>query len=134
VLAKREVSRLFSDQGVYGSLFNPNTEALRLARSVEVVRAVDGVLDEVERDSGGVGAGVAVHGRRVIGHVVLRSLGDDFLKAPDSDVAAALASVPSDAREYLDKLVAVFPDNAYPGNVFKNQARVVELLAAAGLT
>lgn len=134
VTAKREVSRLFSDSGIYAALFNTGTDALRLLRSTQIARAVDAVLDKIERERDGVEAGVAVHGRRVISHIILRSLGDNFLADPTSDLDAALKDVPKQARLVVDEIVKVFPSNSYPGNVFKNQKRCVELVASAGLT
>jgi hypothetical protein len=133
VTAKREVSRLFSDQSVYRALFNPNTEALRLLRSVRLTRAVELVLDRVESDNAGVVAGVAVHGRRIVAYRLMRTLGDPYLADPDSDLDALLVDLDTTITEMVDKLVAVFPDNAYPGNVFKNQTRCAELLEAAGM-
>lgn len=130
VTAKREISRLFSETGIYGQLFNKSTDALQLVRAVEIARAVDDVLDKIERDSDGVEAGVAVHGRRVIAHLVMQDLGADFLKNPGSDISGVLAGIEATVSGYVDKLVAVFPENSYPGNVFKNQARCVELLTA----
>jgi hypothetical protein len=132
VIAKREVSRLFSDSSVYKALFNPNTEALRLLRAVLLTRETDRVLDDIETDSSGVEAGVAVHGRRIIAHLLMRNLGDGFLGDPDSEMDSAIADIPDTVRTAVDRLVAVFPNNAYPGNVFKNQGRCTELLQAAG--
>ncbi|MCW0372194.1 AIPR family protein [Xanthomonas sacchari] len=133
VTAKREISRLFSDTTIYKSLFNPKTDPYRLVRAVEIIRKVDEVLDAVEAVSDGVEAGVAVHGRRIVAHMLMRELGDDFLADPKSDMHVVLASIEMKAREAMAKIVKHFPGNAYPGNVFKNQARCVELLAAAGL-
>jgi len=134
VTAKREVSRLFSSEsGAYPALFNPGTDALRLLRAVLVMRAIDEVLDHVERNAEGTEAGVAVHGRRIIAHVVMRDLGDAFFANPDSDVPGALANMEGAVRPVLDKLVGSFPDSSYPGNVFKNQARCVDLVSVAGL-
>jgi hypothetical protein len=133
VTAKREVSRLFSEQPVYSALFNGGTSPLKLLRSARIIRQVDQVLDGIEESTDGIEAGVAVHGRRVVAHIVLRGLGDGFLEGPDSDMAATLATLPDEVNGIVEILVQVFPDNSYPGNVFKNQARCVQLVAAAGL-
>jgi hypothetical protein len=133
VVAKREVSRLFSDNSVYKSLFNPQTDPLRLSRSVEITSRVDAVLDDVEKNSDGVEAGIAVHGRRVIAHLVMRRLGDQFLSNPESDLDGALSDLENEIAGYITALVAQFPTNAYPGNVFKNQSRVIALVSGAGL-
>jgi hypothetical protein len=134
VVAKREVSRLFSDNSVYRALFNAGTDPLRLSRAVMITNRVDDLLDETERNTDGVEAGVAVHGRRVIAHLVIRKLGDELLKDPNADLDAQLSELPAEVAGHIAALVAVFPANAYPGNVFKNQGRVVQLLDDADLT
>lgn len=133
VTAKREVSRLFSDAAIYSALFKGGTEPLHLLRSTQIVRVVDSVLDDVERTTDGVEAGVAVHGRRVIAHVILQRLGQGFLRDPDAPFESALDDVPQTVRDVLKELVAVFPANSYPGNAFKNQSRCVHLVTQASL-
>ena len=134
VVAKREVSRLFSDNSIYKALFNPSTEALRLLRSVLITRKVDEDLDIIASGSSGVEAGVAVHGRRIIAHRLLRGFGDSFLSSPSTDIDQALATVTRLVQLQLGKMVAIFPENAYPGNAFKNQARIQELVAILDAT
>lgn len=134
VIAKREISRLFSDAGIYRALFNKGTDALRLVRAVVLTRAVDATLDQIEAESDGVRAGIAVHGRRMVAHVLIRFLGDDFLSNPQSNLGGALNEIDERARGAVSELVDVFPDNSYPGNVFKNQARCAELLKALVLS
>lgn len=133
VIAKREVSRLFSEPSVYRSLFNPQTDPLRLMRAVRITAVVDALLDEVERERDGAEAGIAVHGRRVVAHLVMRKLGDAFLKDPDTDLERVLAGLGPQVNGYLRAMVGAFPANAYPGNVFKNQSRITVLLQRAGL-
>jgi hypothetical protein len=133
VVAKREVSRLFSDGSIYPALFNGQTDPLRLSRAVEITARVDAFLDDMERETDGVQAGVAIHGRRVIAYLVMRRLGDGLLADPETNLAAELTDLSNEVGDYVSKLVSVFPANAYPGNVFKNQARVRELLEYAGL-
>jgi hypothetical protein len=132
VIAKREVSRLFADTSVYSALFNAQTDPLRLSRAVQITNSVDELLDEVEEEADGLRAGVAIHGRRVVAHLVMRELGDTFLGASDTDVASHLSALPATVETHLKGLIDVFPPNAYPGNVFKNQARVIQLLKDAG--
>ncbi|MFG2649506.1 AIPR family protein [Streptomyces sp. NPDC048436] len=134
VIAKREVSRLFSEASVYRSLFNPNTDPLRLTRAVRITVSVDKLLDKIERERDGAEAGIAVHGRRVIAHLVMRKLGDSFLRDPKSDLNPVLGGLESEVNSYVAAMVLAFPANAYPGNVFKNQARVAALIRDAGLT
>lgn len=131
VTAKREVSRLFTDS--YSALFNPQTDPLRLARAVQITAAVDAMLDEIERNSDGVRAGIAVHGRRIVAHLVMKSAGASFLANPDSDMSVFMDGLEQSVEHIVESLVAVFPANAYPGNVFKNNSRVAELMRDARL-
>lgn len=133
VLAKREVSRLFDrDSGPYSALFNKSVNGLQLLRAVEVVRAVDGALDSEASANDGLRSGVAIHGRRVIAHALLRRIGRAKLGNPDFDFEAALATIPGDSILLLDDFTDAFPANSYPGNFFKNQARCAELLSGEG--
>jgi hypothetical protein len=133
IIAKREVSRLFSEQPVYEALFNSSTDALRLLRTVLILRTVDSALDDLATKTDGIEAGIAVHGGRVIAHIVMRQLGNSFLADPKSDVDSMLPKVDSLAKRHASSLVTVFPDKAYPGNLFKNQKRCATLLQDAGL-
>lgn len=134
VTAKREVSRLFSQSGAeYRRIFNPATDPLLLLRSVLILRKVDAVLNRLANGASGVDLGVAVHGRLVVAHEIMRWAGRAAMSDPDWDVEDFLGQVPDAVKAVADSLSAFFPDNSYPGNVFKNRARVVELLADAGL-
>ena len=134
VLAKREVSRLFDrESGPYKAIFNPSVNGLTLHRAVDLVRAVDHTLLHESKGNDGLRGGVAIHGSRVIAHVLLNSVGKKSLSDPDFDFGTVLANAPSEAVTVLDALFAEFPVNSYPGNVFKNQTRCVELLRATGL-
>lgn len=128
IIAKREVSRLFSEGPVYSALFNSATDPLLLHRAVAITAEVDRVLDSHQVNAEGIDAGVAVHARRVIAHLVLRRIGTKALAHPSTDFTEVMASVEAQTTILLRALTAVFPDNAYPGNVFKNQARVQQLL------
>jgi hypothetical protein len=133
VIAKREVSRLFDREGgPYAALFNPTVNALLVHRAVEVVRRVDRRLDKESQLNEGTRSGVAVHGNRVIAHVLLERIGRANLLDHGFDFAQATTAVEQDAIAYLDALAGVFPPNSYPGNVFKNQQRCAQLIADAG--
>ncbi|NUT52432.1 MAG: AIPR family protein [Saccharothrix sp.] len=135
VLAKREVSRLFdrAGSGVYKALFNPTVNGLLVQRAVDIVREIDDVLDSASEANEGVRSGVAVHGRRLIAHVILNEIGRKKLSDPDFGFEAAVQDIAVRAVELLDAMADNFPANSYPGNVFKNQARCVELMQKSGV-
>lgn len=132
IIAKREVSRLFSEGPVYSALFNSSTDPLVLSRAVELTRKVDEILDGVQAIKEGIEAGVAIHGRRVIAHLVMRNVGMTTLADPGTNMKAVMKQAGTATLAYFLAIVDVFPANAYPGNVFKNQARVQELVDEAG--
>lgn len=133
ITAKREVSRLFSDNSTYRALFNAQTDPLRLVRATQLVRKVDNLLDIKQNKTEGVESGIAVHGRRVVSHLIMKKLGEDFLSDPDSDFESALADLETQVDRIVSRFMSVFPDKAYPGNVFKNHTRVNELIKQASL-
>lgn len=134
VTAKREVSRLFSQSGnEYKRLFNPSTDPLLLQRAVVIVRVVDAVLDRLSMDMTGVDLGVAVHGRLVIAHLALKRIGHADLKDPAWDLETGLGELDEFVSAATTAIADAFPDNSYPGNVFKNRSRTAELLNAADL-
>jgi hypothetical protein len=134
VTAKREVSRLFAQSGnEYRRIFNPSTDPLALLNSVLVVRRVDTLLDAIAGTASGVDLGVAVHGRLIVAHLALKKAGRDNLKDPHWDLADALKELNPYVRDAAAKLAQAFPDNSYPGNVFKNRSRCDQLVIDAGL-
>ncbi len=136
VTAKREVSRLFDREGgPYSALFNGAVNGLLVHRAVEVVRTVDGRLDVESRLNEGTRSGVAVHGNRVIAHLLLDELGRSNLLDHSFEFAEVTEGIENKALARLDALTEVFPPNSYPGNVFKNQQRCAQLIAdAAAIT
>lgn len=133
VTAKREVSRLFADRKTYTVLFNQSTDPLRLARAVAVVQRVDNVLDRIAQVSDGVRAGVAIHGRRVIAHLVLRDAGNRLLSDPAAQFDDFADQIEGNVERLVAALVAAFPASSYPGNLFKNLTRTNAVLKTAGL-
>lgn len=134
VTAKREVSRLFAQSGPeYGRIFNPATDPLLLLRSVAILRKVDTALNRLASGASGVELGVAVHGRLVIAHEIMQRATRASMSDPEWDIEGFLESTPKAVESIADSLSVFFPENSYPGNVFKNRGRVVELLRDAGI-
>jgi len=134
VVAKREVSRLFQQGGDYQRLFNSSTDPMMLSRSVQALRHIDDMLDAMRSDASGVELGVVVHGRLVIAHLILQKIGAVNLRDPKFEFEATLVKEVFEIPRMVSSLVSAFPGNSYPGNVFKNRTRCVELVSDAGLT
>lgn len=134
VIAKREVSRLFNQTGnEYKRIFNPSTDPLLLQRAVLIVRQVNDILDDIFSKSEGIELGVAVHSRLIISHLLLQNIGHDTLKDPAWNLDNAETERVDFVINAVRKLVEVFPENSYPGNVFKNRSRIANLLEEAQL-
>jgi hypothetical protein len=133
VQAKREVGRLYDDiqQAPYKILFNSSLTALRMWRSVEVMRAVDEALKR-QANLEGKDRLIAVHGNRFILHLVFRSLGN-YESADSQDFEETKERIPALTLEALAKVTAAKEKQAassYPANFFKNATKSKELEAA----
>jgi len=132
VLAKREVSRLWEDVGKapYRDLFNDHLSATRMWRSVVVLRLVEDTLREEQRLLEGRDRLVAVHGNRLIAHLVLGRLAaamDDSA----AGIVAIEASVPNLTRRALHsvrKVVAAEYPSSYPASIFKNLTKCRDIV------
>ena len=129
----RSFTSILGISGLWSAVQQCYRRRCKLVRTVLIIRAVDDALDLIGSESDGIEAGVAVHGGRVIAHIVMRQLGGAFLADPASDIDAVIPKIEISVRQHVVSLVAVFPENAYPGNLFKNQKRCSSLLKDAGL-
>lgn len=130
ILAKREVSQLFSNERIYSSLFNPRTDALELLRSTRIVERISEISRTDNSFEDPLSRGIALHGRYVIAHQVLQEIGRSALRSPDDD-SWTTSPVRERAFTLVEAMRRAFPTNAYPGNVFKNTERSRDLLASA---
>lgn len=131
VLVKREISQLFSDR--YRTIFNPSTDPRLLVSSVLVNQVVENKLGELEPLTEGVKNGVIIHGKRVISHLILRGIGTTNLSSSEFAIENYDSWIEDECERIVAALVENFPDNSYPGNVFKNTIRVRALLNESSL-
>jgi hypothetical protein len=133
IQAKREVSKLYEDiqKPPYIYLFNPSVTAVRLWRTVEILRAVDNTLREQQRTRDGKEKLIAVHGNRFVLHAVIRKLQPADLDSPELDFISIKQRLGPLTVEALEGTIAaamsVFP-TAYAANLFKNQTKCKELV------
>jgi hypothetical protein len=132
VLAKREVSRLWEDVGKppYKDLFNEDLSATRMWRSVVVLRLVEDTLREEQRGLEGRDRLVAVHGNRLIAHLVLGRLAAAMNDAaPDmSEVEASVPNLTRRAFKRVRKVVAAEYPSSYPASIFKNLTKCRDIV------
>ncbi|WP_370691314.1 hypothetical protein [Bradyrhizobium sp.] len=135
VSAKRYISGLWDDikKEPYTKLFNDGTSAAYLWNIVQLMAVVDGKLAGEADELEGRERLIAVHGNRFILFRVFCLIDLEALKDSNFDLGSMKITCEKMAVEILNAIIPAinekFPD-AYPGNVFKNQDRQAELLAA----
>lgn len=134
VAAKRYISGLWENpkKDPYTRLFNEATTAAHLSRIVQVMHAVDDALAEEGKALSGRERLTSVHANRFILFFVYEVLGADRLTS-NEDIEVLKTAAADLARLALVQInlqiTALYPD-AYPGNIFKNNEKQAELLAA----
>jgi hypothetical protein len=123
MIAKREVSRLYEDikKAPYTVLFNSGLSAVKLWRSVDVLRRVDAFLREKQTQKEGKERLVAIHGNRVLLFLVFRELTPALFSNEDAE--EELSRVGTLAENCLERLTSEIIKNysqSYPGQLFKN--------------
>lgn len=132
VSAKRYISGLWENtkKEPYTKLFNENTSAQWLWIAVQVGRSVDAALENKASSLDGRERLVAVHANRFILFKVFQDIKDQVKKS--EDIQALLAIIPGLVNSKFDQLYRLverkFPEG-YPGNIFKNIERQLELSA-----
>jgi len=128
VQAKREVGKLWEDitKPPYTILFNQGTNALRMWRSVEIMRTVEAELKSFQAANEGKPRLIATHGNRFVLHMIFRSdVGPD-----GGDLEAARKAVPLAVQNTLTRLIDAtlkLYESSYPSNLFKNLSKCREL-------
>jgi hypothetical protein len=137
IYAKRNLSKLYDDitKPPYTALFNAALTVSKLWRAVEVLRAVDTALKPVQSAKEGKDRLIAVHGNRVILHLVFSVLGNSVFEENSSQ--SAMQRVPELTQKFVASVareVATNHSSSYPGNIFKNTEKCRLICAAVGDT
>jgi hypothetical protein len=135
VQAKREIGRLWVDikKAPYTQIFNPSVTALKLWRVVQVMRVVEQTLKDEQRKREGRSRGVAVHGNRLILHLVFRSLPVDEFNDADFGFDTVLRRVKPKSIEVLNRLAGLVEEQyptSYVASLFKNATKCKTLVAS----
>lgn len=129
--AKREVSKLWDDtsKAPYKALFNAGTTYLRVWRSVQVLRAVEAELDRLKGGLGNRERGYAVHGNRLVAHVVFAKLGSAEIDDPAASWGLVLAQVPDLTAKALHTMTknGEAEYGGYTASLFKNATKTEDL-------
>ncbi len=132
--AKREISRLWGDikKTPYTQLFNPSVTALKLWRVVQVMREVELTLKDEQRKREGRSRGVAVHGNRLVLHLVFQSLPVDEFNDIDFGFDTMISRVKPKTIGVVNRLVKLVEEqypNSYLASLFKNGTKCRTLVA-----
>ena len=99
-------------------------------RTVEIMRIVDSVLKNASSERSGRERLVAVHGNRLVLHLVFRHLTRDKSDEPKYD----MQPVKDEAVELTHKVLAALIEgvdlkyaNAYPNSLFKNATKCTDV-------
>ncbi|OBC01140.1 hypothetical protein A5788_10780 [Gordonia sp. 852002-50816_SCH5313054-c] len=133
--AKREVSRLWDDtsKAPYKALFNATTTYLRVWRSVRILRAIDAKLDELKAGLDTRERGYAVHGNRLVAHVVFAKLDLSGIEDPATDWNTILDRAADLTTNVLDTITKNGEDEygGYTASLFKNATKTEHLATQA---
>jgi hypothetical protein len=133
VNAKRAISRLYEDiqKPPYTILFNTGLTATKLWRAIEVLRKVDAFLKVKQSKREGKERLIAIHGNRVLLHLIFRALAADVLDQDNAD--AEMARIPELAEDRFARLIKEVVTNhsaSYAGNIFKNTTKCTAIVSA----
>jgi hypothetical protein len=133
--AKREIGRLWEDiqKPPYKLLFNGGVSGLNLWKHVQILREVDSALTHQQSTLEGRGRMFAIHGNRVVAHLVFR----DHPVGPDTDYAPLTTEEQTSIRNEVAGLLtqmqthadSLYPDS-YIASLFKNQSKCKGLVEA----
>ena len=131
VAAKRYISGLWENtkKEPYTKLFNSTTTADWLWKAVRIQRAVDKILDSMAKSLEGRERLIAIHANRFILFIVFSNMTQDQIDLFDDRSKVVKEIVDAHFAAIVELVEQKFPE-AYPGNVFKNNERQVELLQA----
>ena len=136
VQAKREIGRLWDDisKAPYKALFHDGVSGPHLWRLVLLLRCIDGVLDHIANTQEGRARLCAIHGNRLISHIVFRQLSDGVVSGSGNLTQFESEEAAEISRESYEKVFAAieehYPDS-YPASLFKNQTKCADIIEKA---
>ncbi|MFJ1868209.1 AIPR family protein [Streptomyces sp. NPDC088097] len=129
--AKREISRLWDtgERGAYKKLFNPSVTYLRIWRAVGVMRRVEELISDATFSLEGRARGIAVHGNRLILHLIFQQLPINKIDDPRFSWDTEIDNLSEIADHTLIAVIAIaeagYP--GYPASLFKNATKCASL-------
>ena len=134
--AKRQISSLWasSEDPIYQALFPDDLNVAYLWNCVLVLRVIEKELTDLRRQLDGREAGVAVHGNRLIAHLVFSQLNDHDLRDHNStfrnasgESFAAIEDHTRVMRDALSDQIKLHHSGAFLASLFKNHDKCRDL-------
>jgi len=124
VQVKREIGRIWEDteSPLYRRLFNSGTTSTQLWRCVQVMRVVDAEIRRMQGTEEGRRRQVAVHGNRLILHVVFAVLADSSSEEGEPDPEYLCQQARASFEAFCQKIDSDYQGN-YLASLFKNQTK-----------
>lgn len=126
VQVKREIGKIWEDtsSAQYKRVFNASTSSTRLWRAVQVMRAVDKGLRKIQTKTYGRRRQIAVHGNRLLLHIVFKHLSPGVLTdaqvlPTEADLTALLDRIFEATVEKVEQDY----DGNYLASLFKNTTK-----------
>jgi AIPR protein len=136
MIVKREMGKMYEDvdSPPYTIIFNPSLSAQKMWMAVEVLRFVDVTLKAIQALTDGKERLVAIHGNRLILHLVFRALGESAIAdgSSDADFGTKIPQLTTEAFQKLFAEVEKSYSSSYPASLFKNVKKCKEIVAAIG--
>lgn len=135
VQLKREIGKLWEniEKTPYIQLFNPGISGLYVWNCVQVQRRVDRELQLITSNKEGRDYSVAVHGNRIISHLVFQDINPNSLKSPsfnfeDFLTRTDISVLVQDNYALLNQSINDFYSNAVIPTLFKNVSKCHDLV------
>jgi hypothetical protein len=124
MIVKREIGKIYENvEGPpYISIFNPSLSAQKMWFAVQILRDVEKALKLIQATTDGKERLIAIHGNRLILHLVFRSLGEAALQGDimDPAIEAQISALTKGSYERVMAEVSHSYSSAYPASLFKN--------------
>lgn len=137
VQLKREIGKLWEniEKVPYKALFNPSVSGLYVWRVVQFQRFIDNAINELSNDKENRDYGVAIHGNRIISHLIFSEVNPQNFKDITVDFNQIIADYDFSARVNLNYdllkhyLIEFYGETAVIPTLFKNQTKCEKLVS-----
>ncbi|MFS0662128.1 AIPR family protein [Niallia alba] len=135
VQLKREVGKLWEniEKAPYIQIFNPGVSGLYLWNCVQLQRIIEKEIQGISNKSDGRDYSVAVHGNRIISHLVFQEIDPNKLRNPNFNLDEVSEHICANNLvqknyDYLNQFLNDYYPNAVIPTLFKNLSKCQDLV------